>query len=143
MWDQPLFYELTSSKRRGKPGIVAHGFGVIGRAESSVGDVFGVVAEVAELAPGVHDLLGVVHLDDAVIVMWRNRHRARNNSPQRRRSQRRSKENGVLSADRAIEKRGSLGFDHPMARSPDDPIQMPPWCAHVSALGASRGDGLC
>src|SRR5712692_6034071 len=69
VWDQPLFYELTSSKRRGKPGIVAHGFGVVRRVESSAGDVFGVVAEVAELTPGVHDLLGVVYLDDAVVVL--------------------------------------------------------------------------
>src|ERR1019366_8518403 len=52
VWGQPLFSELTSSKRRGQPGIIAHGLGVVWRVESSVGDV-----------------LGVVHLDDAVVVL--------------------------------------------------------------------------
>src|SRR5216684_2875675 len=60
---------LTSSKRRRKPRIVAHGFGVVWRVESSVGDVLGVVTEGTEFAPGVHDVLGVVHLDDAVVVL--------------------------------------------------------------------------
>ena len=57
------------SKRRRKPRIVAHGFGVVWRVESSVGNVLGVVAEGIELAPGVHDVLGVVHLDHAVVVL--------------------------------------------------------------------------
>src|ERR1035437_4555344 len=69
VWGQPLFSELTSSKRRGQPGIIAHGLGVVWRVESSVGDVLGVVAEGTEFAPGVHDVLGVVHLDDAVVVL--------------------------------------------------------------------------
>src|ERR1019366_9836184 len=69
VWGQPLFSELTSSKRRGQPGIIAHGLGVVWRVESSVGDFLGVVTEGAEFAPGVHDVLGVVHLDDAVAVL--------------------------------------------------------------------------
>src|SRR6266481_4321589 len=60
---------LTSSKRRRKPRIVAHGFGVVWRVESSVGNILGVVTEGIELAPGVHDVLGVVHLDNAVVVL--------------------------------------------------------------------------
>jgi hypothetical protein len=97
VWDQPLFYELTSSKRRGKPGIVAYGFGVIGRIESSAGDVFGIVAEVAEFAPGMRDLLGVVYLCDAVML-----------------------------------------FTIPSIGPQSGRI-----LAHLSALGGSRGDGLC
>src|SRR5258708_7399984 len=60
---------LTSSKRRRNPRIVAHGFGVVWRVESSVGNILGVVTEGIELAPGVHDVLGVVHLDHAVVVL--------------------------------------------------------------------------
>src|ERR1019366_8189590 len=65
VWGQPLSSEPPSSKRRGQPGIIAHGLGVVWRVEPSVGDVLGVVAEGTEFAPGVHDVLGVVHLDDA------------------------------------------------------------------------------
>jgi hypothetical protein len=43
------------SKRRRKPGIVAHGFGVVWRVESSVGNDLGVVTEGIELAPGVDE----------------------------------------------------------------------------------------
>src|SRR5260370_12959669 len=50
---------LTLSKRRRKPRIVAYGFGVVWRVESSVGHVLGVVTEGIELAPGVHDVLCV------------------------------------------------------------------------------------
>src|SRR6202521_787381 len=60
---------LTSSKRRRKPRIVAHSFGVVWRVESSVGDVLGVVTEGIEFAEGANDVLGVVHLNDAVVVL--------------------------------------------------------------------------
>src|SRR6266851_1486510 len=69
VWDQPLFYDLTLSKRRGQPRIIAHGLGIVWRVESSVGNILGVVTEGIELAPGVHDVLGVVHLDHAVVVL--------------------------------------------------------------------------
>src|SRR4029077_11005990 len=69
VWDRPPSSETHLSKRRRKPRIVARGFGVVRRVESSVGNVLGVVTEGIELAPGVHDVLGVVHLDHAVVVL--------------------------------------------------------------------------
>src|SRR6266851_7654231 len=57
------------SERRRKAGVVADSFGVVGRVESPIGDALGVIAEGIDLAESVHDLLSVVHLDDAVVVL--------------------------------------------------------------------------
>ncbi len=60
--------EIVGERRR-KAGIVADSFGVVRRIESSVGDALGVVTEGTEFAEGAHDVLGVVYLDDAMVVL--------------------------------------------------------------------------
>jgi hypothetical protein len=56
-------------ERRGKAGIVADSFCVIGRVESPVGNALGVIAEGIDFAEGAHDLLVVVNVDHAVVVL--------------------------------------------------------------------------
>src|SRR6202022_444871 len=57
------------AERWRKACVVADSFGIVGRVESPIVDAPSVVAEGVDLAESAHDVLAVVHLNDAVVVL--------------------------------------------------------------------------